>query len=52
MPLLWTFELMMAWAKENNKEVTNDNFQELMHEWLASNGVEVKEAKQLPPLHS
>ena len=45
MPALWTFELMMAWAKENNKEVTNDNFQELMNEWLASNEVEVKEAK-------
>lgn len=45
MPVLWTFELMMAWAKENNKEVTKDNIQELMNEWLASNGVEVKEAE-------
>ena len=34
MPVLWTFELLLDWAKKNGKEVTKENFNALMEKWL------------------
>ena len=34
MPFLWTFELLLDWAKKNGKEVTKENYGTLMEEWL------------------
>ena len=34
MPVLWTLELMLDWAKKNGKEVTKENCGTLMEEWL------------------
>ena len=34
MPVLWTFELLLDWAKKNGKEVTKENYGTLMEEWL------------------
>lgn len=34
MPVLWTFELMLDWAKKNGKEVNAENFNALMEEWI------------------
>ena len=34
MPVLWTFELMLDWAKKNGKEVNQENISALMEEWI------------------
>ena len=34
MPALWTFELLLDWAKKNGKEVNQENVSALMEEWL------------------
>ena len=34
MLVLWTFELLLDWAKKNGKEVTKENCETLMEEWL------------------
>lgn len=34
MPVLWTLELMLDWAKKNGKKVNQENFNALMEEWI------------------
>lgn len=34
MPVLWTLELMLDWAKKNGKKVDQENFNTLMKEWI------------------
>ena len=47
MPVLWTFELLLDWAKKNGKEVTKENCGTLMEEWLKENNKPFEENEEV-----
>ena len=46
MPFLWTFQLLLDWAKKNGKEVTKENYGTLMEEWLKETNKPFEEEKK------